>query len=193
MFRLKHYLCHDSRYLEVNSFIFSNFNYCPLIWHFSIFDSEDKLEKLYQRSLKFLNDKSDIPQTELVSMKVKRLRTLAIEIFKTLNNLNPSYMKDILKTPTFRSSNRLKFNIQTQKFNHIKYGRKSLRVLGPMLWNSLPNEVKCIETLPKFKTFIKTCGTDTCPHYKDFTPIYHQSNTLIGFYLIGLVTALITI
>ena len=102
-------------------------------------------------------------------------------------------MKDIFKTSTFRSSNRLKFNIQTQKFNQIKYGRKSPRVLGPMLWNSLPNEVKCIETLPKFKTFIKTCGTDTCPHYKDFTPIYHQSNTLIGFYLIGLVTALIII
>ena len=29
-------------------------------------------------------------------MEIKRLRTLATEIFQTLNNLNPSFMKDIL-------------------------------------------------------------------------------------------------
>ena len=28
-------------------------------------------------------------------MNVKRLRTLCIEIFKTLNNLNPRFMKEI--------------------------------------------------------------------------------------------------
>ena len=29
------------------------------------------------------------------SMEVKHLRTLALEIFKTLNNLNPNYIKEI--------------------------------------------------------------------------------------------------
>ena len=29
-------------------------------------------------------------------MEIKRLRTLATEIFQTLNNINPSFMKDIL-------------------------------------------------------------------------------------------------
>ena len=77
-------------------------------------------------------------------------------------------MKDIFKKSTHRKSNRLQFNIQTQKYNQIKYGRKSLRVLGPMLWNSLPNEVQSIKTLPKFKSFMKTWGTETCPHYKRF-------------------------
>ena len=28
-------------------------------------------------------------------MEIMRLRVLAIEIFKTVNNLNPNYMKDI--------------------------------------------------------------------------------------------------
>ena len=31
-----------------------------------------------------------------VSMEEKRLRNLALEIFKTLNHLNPEYMKEIL-------------------------------------------------------------------------------------------------
>ena len=30
-----------------------------------------------------------------VSMEEKRLRNLALEIFKTLNHLNPEYMKEI--------------------------------------------------------------------------------------------------
>ena len=28
-------------------------------------------------------------------MEIRRLRTLALEIFKTVNNLNPDFMKDI--------------------------------------------------------------------------------------------------
>ena len=37
------------------------------------------------------------------SMNVKRLRALCIEIFKTLNNLNPSFMKEIF---SLRQTNR---------------------------------------------------------------------------------------
>ena len=55
LFRLKHYLCDESINVAVNSFILPNFNYCPLI-----FDSELRLEKLYQRSLKLLNNKNYI-------------------------------------------------------------------------------------------------------------------------------------
>ena len=29
-------------------------------------------------------------------MEIKKLRTLALEIFKTLSNLNPNFIKDIL-------------------------------------------------------------------------------------------------
>ena len=101
-------------------------------------------------------------------MEVKRLRVLATEIFKTLNDLNPSYMKDIFKTSKHRRSERLKFNIEVPKYNQIKYGKKSLRVLGPMLWNSLPIGAKSLNTLPQFKTFIKAWGSETCPHYRRF-------------------------
>ena len=101
-------------------------------------------------------------------MQVRRLRILATEIFKTLNNLNPVYMKNIFKTSSLRKSERLRYNIQVQRYNQIKYGRNSLRVLGPKLWNSLPNEAKSINTLPKFKLFINNWGTDCCPHYKRF-------------------------
>ena len=86
-------------------------------------------------------------------MKVKRLRVLATEIYKTLNNLNPTYMKDIFKKSSHRRSERLMYNIDVPKYNQNKFGRKSLRVLGHMLWNSLPNEAKSMDTLPNLEKF----------------------------------------
>ena len=75
-------------------------------------------------------------------------------------------MKDIFKKSSHRRSERLKYNIDVPKYNQIKFGRKSLRVLGPMLWNSLPNEAKSMDTLPKFKNFINSWGIKDCPHYQ---------------------------
>ena len=38
----------------------------------------------------------------------------------------------------------------------ITFGEKSLRILGPKTWNSLPEDVKDLTSLPKFTEIIKT-------------------------------------
>ena len=59
------------------------------------------MEKIDKRSLTFLSNDYLSSYAELlekstsVSMETKRLRTMVYEIFKTLNNLNPVFMKDI--------------------------------------------------------------------------------------------------
>ena len=69
----------------------SNFNYGCLIWHFSSKKSHNNVEKIHERSLKFLlNDYSTS-----VSMETKRLGAMVYETFKTLNNFNAIFMKDI--------------------------------------------------------------------------------------------------
>ena len=41
----------------ISSFILSNFNYCPLVWHFSSCESIRKIEKIQKRCLRIiLND-----------------------------------------------------------------------------------------------------------------------------------------
>ena len=85
----------------INIFIFSNFNYCPLVLHFSSCKSSQKIEKIQLRCLRIIyNNYSSDYQTLLKlsqkpSMEIKRLRNLALEIFKTINDLNPSFMKSI--------------------------------------------------------------------------------------------------
>ena len=73
-------------------------------------------------------------------MEVKRPRNLALEIFKTLNNLKPEYMKKSLYETTNRTQR--PFNIKVNQSNTTKYGNKSLRRLVPRIWNSLPKQIK---------------------------------------------------
>ena len=172
LYRLKNFLTPLSRKLAINSFITSNFNYCPLVWHFSSKKSSDMIEKVQKRAFKFLDKTTN--DDEYCTMETRRLRTLATEIFKTTNNLNPPYMKNIFNKTLFRTSDRLKHNLKSQKYNQVKYGKKSLRVLGPILWNLLPEQMKSCESLPRFKTMIKTWGLKNCSNYSKFLS-YHTA------------------
>ena len=58
----------------------------------------------------------------------RRLRPLALEAFKTLNDLNPAFMKNL--------TTRRKNNLELPKRNTVKYGDKSMRSLGPHIWNA---------------------------------------------------------
>ena len=86
-------------------------------------------------------------------MEIKRLRILATEIFKTLNDINLNYMKEIFYL--FPHETDKKYNLFVHSRNKTKYGNHSLRVLGPHIWNSLPEEIKKLSSLNAFKNYIK--------------------------------------
>ena len=86
--RLQRFLGEKQKDALINSFIFSNFNYCPLVWHFCSSKSSQKIEKIKLRCLRIIyNDYSSDYQTLLkLSQKplmgIKRLRNLALEYSK---------------------------------------------------------------------------------------------------------------
>lgn len=167
--RFKKYLSPVAKKLSINSFILSNFTYCPLVWHFCPAKSRNKIEQIKNRAIKFLGGNENfIFGSNSSSMEVKRLRTLALEIHKTINKLNPPYMQEIFNKTLNRKSERLQYNIETKRFNQVKYGKNSLRVLGPILWNSLPNSEKSQTSFDKFKKFISGWGKYQCPLYEKF-------------------------
>ena len=88
-------------------------------------------------------------------MHVSRLRVLCIEVFKTLKNLNPSFMQDIFKLKSSSYSLRKSNDLQHYRPNQVTFGSNSLRSLGPEIWNGLPNDIKSAENLNSFKTMIK--------------------------------------
>ena len=72
------------------SFIMSNFNYCPLVWHFCGEVNTKKVEKIQERALRciyadFSASYDDLlSKSKLPSLKVRRMRSLAIEVYKVL-------------------------------------------------------------------------------------------------------------
>ena len=103
LIRLKHLLGFKKRKVLVNTFVMSNFNYCYLIWNFSSAQSLNKIEKLFKRALRFLLNDYESTYEDLLeksgypNMNSTGHRTLCIEIYKTLNKLNPGYSNDIFK------------------------------------------------------------------------------------------------
>ena len=103
--------------------------------------SQIKLKKKSRTLLKLLcNNTTEIYDDLLIktlqpSMKIKLLRTLGTEIFKTLNDINPNYMKKIVYLPPPETYK--KYDLLVHSRNKTKYGNHSLRVLGPHIWKSL--------------------------------------------------------
>ena len=99
-------------------------------------------------------------------MEVKRLRILALDVFKTINNMNPEYMKEIFHKTAL--TKRRPLNLGVTENHTTKYGKKSLRCLGPRIWKSLPNQIKNKTDYTKFKEFVNDwfgmrCKCNLCP------------------------------
>ena len=70
----------------------------------------------------------------------KPWKTLAVEIFKIVNEINPPYMKNIF-TPKENAKVRQN-DIKVKRINTSRFGTQSLTSLGPKIWNNLPSNIK---------------------------------------------------
>ena len=133
LIRLRMFLNFEEKKLLINSYFYSNFNYCPLVWMFSSAKSLNKVESLQKKALRFLYEDYVSSYEELLqkagkeTMKVNRLRSLCIEIVKLINNINPTYMNEIFRlrkiSRVVRSNYKLNLDLPT--INQVSFGGKS--------------------------------------------------------------------
>ena len=91
----------EKRRIVMKTFIESQFNYCPLIWMFHSRTINSKINRLHERALRIVY--SDIKSSfEALLMKDKsfsiherNIQSLAIEIYKFLNGLYPSFLNNV--------------------------------------------------------------------------------------------------
>ena len=119
-----------------------------------------KIDKIKERVLKSLHDDYEseyitlLKASSLVSMEVRSMRYLCIEIYKTFNDRNPGYIKDIFQVHQSAYSSRRPYNIKVSRVNQTTFGTKSIRYEGAKIWNHLPSSLKSAETLEMFKSLI---------------------------------------
>lgn len=174
--RFKRILKWDVKRLLYKSFVLAHFNYCPAVWHHCGRDNTLKLERLQYRALKFVfNDYSSpyellLKKANLPSLDLIRLRSTALEVYKSYHSLNPSYLNDLVqeRKPLHE------YTLRRQGLIHVKprtnHGLHSFKHTSVNIWNSLPTELREAADYTIFKKLIKTwsgfrCNCAVC-HYE---------------------------
>ena len=168
--RVRHHFSFNKRRLLMQAFIQSQFSYCPLVWMFHGRVINCKINRLHERALRIVYEDFSSSFEELLkrdkscTIHQRNIQTLAIEIFKTINNLNSNIMKDIFiekKKPGYmlRSIDDLDpMNIRT-----VHWGEDTLRYLGCKVWKIVPENIKKSTSVEQFKKKIRQWVPNDCP------------------------------
>ena len=117
--RISKYLDPKSKSIICNSFIRSNFEYCPLVWHFCGKTNNNKFEKIQERSLRILQDTYELSYEELLNrngfstLLLHRIKLLLLETYKSFHCMNANCLHNIFK------------------FNCTSYERRSVKLIQP--------------------------------------------------------------
>ena len=86
---------------------------------------------------------------KLTNALVKRLRLLAVEIFKAFNEDCPTCIKDYFEKT--ENSVAKKYDLKIPIQNSVPFGDNTFRSLTPRVWNFLPRPLKSKTSNVKFK------------------------------------------
>ena len=180
--RVSKYMCTERLRVVMKAFIESQFNYCPLVWMFHSKKLQNRLDKLHERALRVAY-KDDISSFEDLLKKDnsfnlhdRNLQKLAVLMYQVKNGLCPLPVQEIFSyvenTIALRSNdNGEAWEIPSARTEH--HGIESLRYMGPVTWNLLPDDIKSATSLESFKTNVSKwkpvgCTCKLCnPYYEN--------------------------
>ena len=98
----------------------------------------------------------------LSTLYIGRLRVLATEMYKVINNLAPSYVSDLFQKRENMYNIRIKDNLEIPRYKSVRYGKNSITYFGPKIWNGLPSEIKQSVTINEVKHLLKLWNGPMC-------------------------------
>ena len=139
MKRLSPFLSRLNKLTIFYTFILSNFNDCPLAWHFCSENNSRKLDKIQERALRFVYEDFDssyeerLNKAKIPTLYVRRLRTMALETFKILNNMSPPVLSNLVRLRENTVYN-IRYNniLQVPRVSTSKFGKKSFSYAAAM-------------------------------------------------------------
>ena len=130
----------SKRKLLMNAFFTSQFSYCPLIWMCR--SRSNMLHEICQRII--YNDKQSsftelLNKDNSVSIHIRNIQRLAIEMFRFYNGLSPPLMNNIFKLKAESPYNlRQVSEFSRPMVKSVYLGTESISYLGPKIWDILP-------------------------------------------------------
>ena len=167
--RMSKFLDFDKKRILFKSFIESQFKYCPLVWMCHTRISNNKINKLHERALRIVYNDYHTSFEELLlkdgSMKIhiSNLQLLATEMYKIFKGMSTNNIHELFISNDNRHNLRSQISFRIPEINSVWNGENSLRYLGPITWNSIPEEIRRKESLQSFKIEIKKWKPVQCP------------------------------
>ena len=162
--RIRKYLTTVKAKLLCNAFINSQFNYASII---SMFCHKQDYLKIQYKALKIVYNSNESYEELLlrnneVSIHQKQLHILATDVFKSLADLNPDFMKSYftIKEIPYCLQNGIFLKIPSAR--STRYGTNSILFRACLVWNKLPLSVKLSQSLIEFKSKIKVLKKINC-------------------------------
>ena len=121
----------------------------------------NKINRLHERALRiaykdfFSSFATLLEKDRSVTIDERNLQLLMTEMFKTINNLNPIFMKEIFRQRSAAYNLRNANTFTVPIIHTAKYGTETVRCRGQRIWHSLPQEVKDANSVQQFKNKIK--------------------------------------
>ena len=116
------------------------------------------MEKIQERALKCVHSNhtasydSLLNKAHLQSLKVGRQMSIAIQTFKIIIDLAPTYLLERIekccRTRNFRNSEKI---LKIPLIKRVQHGTNSFCFLAPKIWNSLPEELRITRDLKTFR------------------------------------------
>ena len=173
--RISHFLSSHKKKVIMKSFIVSQFNYCPIIWMHCQRKCNNLINRIHERALRiayndYVSDfKTLLRKDNTVTIHQRNIEALILEIYKTLNNLNPTFMKEIFCLKELNYSTR-KQNLVYPNPHTVSYGLESFGSQACKLWSKIPYEMQQSESITSFKDAISKhceniCNCKLCKSY----------------------------
>ena len=166
--RIAKYLSQDKLKVLMRTFITSQFNYCPLVWMCHNRTMNNKINNLHERALQIVYGNNNLTFQDLLekdnSMMIhhKNLQKLAIEMYKVKNKISPTSMQNLFTERVHQYDLRNKNDWEGENVRTVKYGKETIKCLGPKTWSLVPNDIKEATSLIQFKSKIKKWKPNGC-------------------------------
>ena len=165
--RISPYLDVPKRKILMKSFITSQFNYCPIVWMYCQHKSNHLINRIHERALRIANNdySSDfnllLDKDNSVTIHHRNIQALTLEIYKSVHNLNPPFMKEIF------CSKQQNYSLRNQSLVYpnprtVLHGLEMFGYRGSQIWYNLPREIQECPDITTFKNYISKNCIDIC-------------------------------
>ena len=175
--RVSYFIEEKKLRILMKAFIESQFSYCPLVWMFHGNRTlENRINRLHHRALRIAYNDFQSSFEELLqkdkslTIHERNLQKLVTEMYKTKNDLAPTFMKNIFSVSENPVNLRKKVSFGSFNIKSVYNGLDTISFRGPQIWSNVPTEIKSSKSLSEFKLKIKSwkpigCTCRLCKSY----------------------------